>query len=523
MISRKVRKICTGSPEKAEGGTLEEFFTGALFNKINRFKVPLIIFWIVLLIAAIISFSLGVKIAKENPEGLPSDHPVQRAMTIQSNYFVQENPERVNVIWGLDQEAPTEEWETVTEVKSVRYGDTSAAVSKEGQVKLLRLCKAPDLETGRRCQDESCLVKGQKGACAMKTVVTQAPDNPATSFTFEIPQQPLCQTGRYCIMEQVKDYTIARGKPFPVEHLSGVLASHDFKSYMRTYFRMLQENGRHWDATNYRSGQTGSGVVLDDPNVKYMWVTFNATWEGRFLPPDEGAAILDNWDSFVKGHVDGTNFFQVHIMYLFKLLQDVLLREAVKSIVISLLVGFATLVAVTWNWYISLFGLFNITVIIIYFLGLWPVIQWDLDLYNIIFLIMSVGLAVDYTVHLLHAFNESQEEDRVERTRGALGEMGITVFSGAITTLLAAIPLFLCQSTFFKRFGTFIFFTIGFSILLALFFLIPLLLLIGPQGSFGDVAPFYWLAEKCRSTSDKVECASGNTPEPEVFPPSNTR
>jgi len=68
------------------------------------------------------------------------------------------------VIWGLDQEAPTEEWETVTEVKSVRYGDTSAAVSKEGQVKLLRLCKAPDLETGRRCQDESCLVKIRKGS-----------------------------------------------------------------------------------------------------------------------------------------------------------------------------------------------------------------------------------------------------------------------------------------------------------------------------------------------------------------------
>jgi len=253
--------------------------------------------------------------------------------------------------------------------------------------------------------------------------------------------------------------------------------------------------------------------------VKYMWVTFNATFEGRFLPPDEGTKILNDWDTFVKGYVGGTNYYQVHIMYLFKLLQDVMLREAVKSILISLFVGFSTLVAVTWNWYIALFGLFNISAIIVYFLGLWPLIQWDLDIYNIIFLIMSVGLAVDYTVHLLHAYNESQEEKRADRTKAALGEMGITVFSGAVTTLMAAFPLFFCQSTFFKRFGTFVFLTIGFSILLALFLLIPLLLLLGPSKEFGDVAPLFWMSRKLRSTKDTR--GSDNGP-PEVIPPRGT-
>merc|ERR1712151_671335 len=112
--------------------------------------------------------------------------------------------------------------------------------------------------------------------------------------------------------------------------------------------------------------------------------------------------------------------------------------------------------------------------------------------------IMAVGLSVDYTVHLLHAFNESPAPDRGKRVQESLSSMGITVLSGAVTTLLAALPLFLTQSTFFNRFGTFVFITIFLSITLALFLLTPLLLLIGPKGKFGDVEIFYTIARKLK-------------------------
>merc|ERR1712203_148348 len=117
------------------------------------------------------------------------------------------------------------------------------------------------------------------------------------------------------------------------------------------------------------------------------------------------------------------------------------------------------LILVTWNWYVSLLGVFNIVSILVFFLGLWPILGWKLDIFNIIFLIMAVGLSVDYTVHLLHAFNESSAPDRGKRVQESLSSMGITVLSGAVTTLLAALPLFLTQSTFFNRFGTFVFIT----------------------------------------------------------------
>jgi len=216
---------------------MEDFFTGSLFNCINMFKVPLIILWVVLLIAATASFSAFVKIAKENPEGLPADHPVQRAKKIQETYFMLENPERVNVIWGLDDKEPAIEWSTTTEVKAVRYATISKAVTKKGQQQLLNLCEAPDVEPSRRCQDKSCLVMGQTGPCRMTTIV-----EPTTRFTYRVPVEPLCQSGRYCIIEQVKDFTTSQASrnatpsAFPVDNLAQVLGSAEFKLYMSMYF-----------------------------------------------------------------------------------------------------------------------------------------------------------------------------------------------------------------------------------------------------------------------------------------------
>merc|ERR1712060_505813 len=109
-----------------------------------------------------------------------------------------------------------------------------------------------------------------------------------------------------------------------------------------------------------------------------------------------------------------------------------------------------------------------------------------------IFLIAVVGLAVDYTVHLLHAYNE-QDGTREERMQGALSTMGISVASGAITTMGAGVPLFVCNIAFFQQYGSFIFLVILISFLVALTNLPPLILILGPEGDRGKIAPLYWL------------------------------
>jgi len=89
-------------------------------------------------------------------------------------------------------------------------------------------------------------------------------------------------------------------------------------------------------------------------------------------------------------------------------------------------------------------------------------------------------------VHLLHSYNHGSG-DREERTKHALAEMGISVTNSAITTLAAAIILFGCGFYFFFQFGGFIFFVIGFSIIMSITLLIPLLLVAGPKNGAGSI------------------------------------
>jgi predicted RND superfamily exporter protein len=125
------------------------------------------------------------------------------------------------------------------------------------------------------------------------------------------------------------------------------------------------------------------------------------------------------------------------------------------------------------------------------FLGFLTAIGWELGQNECIFLIGTVGLSVDYTVHLLHAYNhahvEGQSMNRLEKSQSALSEMGISVLSSAITTLLAALILFFCNFYFFFQFGVFIFIVIGLSILSSLTLLMPVVMMIGPNDDQGKI------------------------------------
>merc|ERR1712151_133017 len=79
------------------------------------------------------------------------------------------------------------------------------------------------------------------------------------------------------------------------------------------------------------------------------------------------------------------------------------------------------------------------------------------------------------------------------KMQGALSTMGISVASGAITTMGAGLMLFMCDIAFFQQYGSFIFLVILISFLVALTNLPPLILILGPEGDRGKIAPLCWL------------------------------
>ena len=100
---------------------------------------------------------------------------------------------------------------------------------------------------------------------------------------------------------------------------------------------------------------------------------------------------------------------------------------------------------------------------------------------------MVVGLSVDYVVHLAEGYYMSTHTDRMSRVRDMLEEVGISVFSGACTTLVASIFMLFAQIQFLVKFGLFMLCTIGFSLIFSLGFFTTIMGLLGPSGNTGDI------------------------------------
>ena len=123
-------------------------------------------------------------------------------------------------------------------------------------------------------------------------------------------------------------------------------------------------------------------------------------------------------------------------------------------------------------------------------LGMMTVLGWKLGVLESLNLTLVVGLAVDYVVHLAEGYMELKHESRLARVHHTLKHVGISVLSGACTTLGASVFLLAAKIVFFLQFGIFIFCTIGFSILFSLLFFTTILGLIGPeQDEKGSILP----------------------------------
>ena len=109
-------------------------------------------------------------------------------------------------------------------------------------------------------------------------------------------------------------------------------------------------------------------------------------------------------------------------------------------------------------------------------------------------LCMVVGLSVDYVVHLAEAYRMSPAERRHDRVKDMLQSMGLSVVSGAITTLGAATFMLFAQIQFFFQFGIFIISTVGMSLVFSLLGFTTIMALCGPQGDTGSLGK---LAKKC--------------------------
>merc|ERR1711997_917055 len=130
---------------------------------------------------------------------------------------------------------------------------------------------------------------------------------------------------------------------------------------------------------------------------------------------------------------------------------------------------------------------------------------WKFGMVESIAVIMVIGFSVDYVVHLGNSYLESQGESRMERLSFALLTMGVSVVSGAVTTMLSGLMLVFPPYIFFYKMGWIIVTTVLLAVTWALVFFTSIVALWGPEGDTGDLNKYFAFIPCCQEEEKKKE------------------
>ncbi|KAI4388512.1 hypothetical protein MLD38_000833 [Melastoma candidum] len=124
-------------------------------------------------------------------------------------------------------------------------------------------------------------------------------------------------------------------------------------------------------------------------------------------------------------------------------------KTALIDLTIAVSAVFIVCLIITSCLWSSAIILLVITMIIVDLLGLMSLLGIQLNAVSVVNLIMSVGIAVEFCVHITHAFSISNG-DKDQRMKAALSTMGASVFSGiTLTKLVGVLVLFFSRSEVF--------------------------------------------------------------------------
>ncbi|KAL1528326.1 hypothetical protein AB1Y20_009680 [Prymnesium parvum] len=177
---------------------------------------------------------------------------------------------------------------------------------------------------------------------------------------------------------------------------------------------------------------------------------------------------------------EGKESYPFTFVYIFFEQFAIIGQEAFVNLALALTAVFIIVTLLIGSFHASFMVIVCVVLVDIDILGLMRMWGLGIDSVTIINLVLAVGLAVDYSAHLTHAFVVAKGT-RQERTEIALEEMGTAVVHGAMSTFAAVLILSTSQSYIFRVFFKQFFGICIFGAAHGLCFLPVLLSFVGPE------------------------------------------
>jgi predicted RND superfamily exporter protein len=181
--------------------------------------------------------------------------------------------------------------------------------------------------------------------------------------------------------------------------------------------------------------------------------------------------------------------------------------ETIQNIIVALLCVVVICTALLGDFLAAFLVVLMVAVVDFCLLGYMA--HWELDFNSVtaINAVIAVGLAVDYSAHIAHSFLLATGS-RLERVTEAVDHIGSSVMNGAVSTLLAVLPLGLSKSYVFTVFFRMWFMIVLFGSYMGIIVLPVVLRWVGPP-SYGTPPESPVESDKYKEdASSKVEVAN---------------
>ncbi|GLT63217.1 hypothetical protein SLA2020_357960 [Shorea laevis] len=143
------------------------------------------------------------------------------------------------------------------------------------------------------------------------------------------------------------------------------------------------------------------------------------------------------------------NVFPYSVFYIFFEQYLDIWRVALINIAVAIGAIFVVCLVITSSVWISVIIVLVLVMIVADLMGVMAILGIQLNAVSVVNLVMSIGIAVEFCVHIAHAFLVSNG-NRDQRMKAALSTMGASVFSGiTLTKLVGVIVLFFSRSEIF--------------------------------------------------------------------------
>jgi len=277
---------------------------------------------------------------------------------------------------------------------------------------------------------------------------------------------------------------------FPASDLDAVVSSKGFKLYQDKVMRNERlKSGMSYD--EFRRG-TMTNMMISGNQLKFAFVGVNGSIPMRDFPYSEQRKLYDRYVDYFSARllVNSKAYFS-SFLFNWMFITEALLANTIQSMVLGITFCFIVATLMTWNVGVSIIAVSSVIIVVAIAVGFICIMGWKLGIIEAIVLIVIVGISVDYSIHIAHAYNHAKEaaekvreEIRKEKCYAAVGSLGISLLSGLATSMGAAVFLWFCQVAFFRKFGQFLLATLVISFTITFLYLIPILLVVGPvQGS----------------------------------------